>query len=168
MSSGKDTHSESNRRAKIGFWMFLSLCFTIAVFLLETDGVTGSWRTIIIFNLLFWCMMDFTFEIRNPENLLIRIQGGNWNISQLNSITQNKVSYRFYTYGVTNSGSQRPRGLRHVLSSVAWTLESQVRILTGAWMCPRFFYVVLSCVGRGLASGWSPVQGVLPTVQIDS
>jgi len=26
----------------------------------------------------------------------------------------------------------------------------------------------LSCVGRGLASGWSPVQGVLPTVQIDS
>jgi hypothetical protein len=31
-----------------------------------------------------------------------------------------------------------------------------------------FFCVVLSCVGRGLASGWSPVQGVLPTVQIDS
>jgi hypothetical protein len=27
---------------------------------------------------------------------------------------------------------------------------------------------VLSCVGRGLASGWSPVQGVLPNVQIDS
>jgi len=23
---------------------------------------------------------------------------------------------------------------------------------------------VLSCVGRGLASGWSPVQGVLPIV----
>jgi hypothetical protein len=31
-----------------------------------------------------------------------------------------------------------------------------------------FFCVVLSCVGRRLASGWSPVQGVLPTVQIDS
>jgi hypothetical protein len=27
-----------------------------------------------------------------------------------------------------------------------------------------FLCVVLSCVGRGLASGWSPVQGVLPTV----
>jgi hypothetical protein len=25
-----------------------------------------------------------------------------------------------------------------------------------------YFCVVLSCVGRGLASGWSPVQGVLP------
>jgi hypothetical protein len=23
---------------------------------------------------------------------------------------------------------------------------------------------VLSCVGRGLVTGWSPVQGVLPTV----
>jgi hypothetical protein len=28
-----------------------------------------------------------------------------------------------------------------------------------------FFCVVLSCVGRGLVSGRSPVQGVLPTVQ---
>jgi hypothetical protein len=26
------------------------------------------------------------------------------------------------------------------------------------------FYVVLPCVDRGLATGWSPVQGVLPTV----
>jgi hypothetical protein len=33
-------------------------------------------------------------------------------------------------------------------------------------MRPRFFCVVLSCVGRGLASGWSTVQGVLPTVHI--
>jgi hypothetical protein len=38
----------------------------------------------------------------------------------------------------------------------------------GMDVCPRFFCVVLSCVGRGLVSGWSPVQGVLPTVQIDS
>jgi hypothetical protein len=29
-----------------------------------------------------------------------------------------------------------------------------------------FLCVVLSCVGRGLASGRSPVQGVLPNVQI--
>jgi hypothetical protein len=35
-------------------------------------------------------------------------------------------------------------------------------------VCSRFFCVLLSFVGRGLASGWSPVQGVLPTVQIDS
>jgi hypothetical protein len=28
-----------------------------------------------------------------------------------------------------------------------------------------FFCVVLSCVGSGLATGWSPVQGVLPNAQ---
>jgi hypothetical protein len=28
-----------------------------------------------------------------------------------------------------------------------------------------FVYVELSCVGSGLATGWSPIQGVLPTVQ---
>jgi len=28
------------------------------------------------------------------------------------------------------------------------------------------FCVVLSCVGRGLASGWSPSQGVLPNVSV--
>jgi hypothetical protein len=31
-----------------------------------------------------------------------------------------------------------------------------------------FFCVVLPCVGTGLVSGRSPIQGVLPTVQIDS
>jgi len=46
-------------------------------------------------------------------------------------------------------------------------LGSQVRILLGAWMFASFC-VVLSCVGRGLASGWSPVQEVLPNVQVDS
>jgi hypothetical protein len=28
-------------------------------------------------------------------------------------------------------------------------------------VCVRLFYV---CVGSGFATGWSPVQGVLPTV----
>jgi hypothetical protein len=64
--------------------------------------------------------------------------------------------------------SQWPRSLRHVLFSTARTLGAQVRILLGAWMCVRVFCILLSCVGRGLASGWSPVQGVLPNVQIDS
>jgi hypothetical protein len=31
-------------------------------------------------------------------------------------------------------------------------------------VCPRFFCVVLSCVGRGLALDWSPNQGVLRNV----
>jgi hypothetical protein len=35
-------------------------------------------------------------------------------------------------------------------------------------MCVRVFCVLLSCVGIGLASGRSPVQGVVSNVQIDS
>jgi hypothetical protein len=32
-------------------------------------------------------------------------------------------------------------------------------------VCVRLFYVrVVLCTGNGLATGWSPVQGVLPTL----
>jgi hypothetical protein len=46
---------------------------------------------------------------------------------------------------------------------------SWVRIALRAWMfdvcVPAFFCVcVLLCLGRGLATSWSPVQGVLPSV----
>jgi hypothetical protein len=45
-----------------------------------------------------------------------------------------------------------------VLSSATQTLESWVRIPLEAWICESaFFCVVLSCVGRGLASGRSAV-----------
>jgi len=30
---------------------------------------------------------------------------------------------------------------------------------------PRFICVVFSCIGSGIATGWSPVQGVIPNVQ---
>jgi hypothetical protein len=63
------------------------------------------------------------------------------------------------------SRSQYPSRLRQVLSSVARMLRSQVRILLGAWMCVCVsLCCVVLCVGRGLASGRSPVQGVLPIV----
>jgi hypothetical protein len=61
--------------------------------------------------------------------------------------------------------SQWPRGLRHEMSLPAWTLGSWVSIPLGAWMFVCFYSVfVLSCVGSGLATAWSLVQGVLPTV----
>jgi hypothetical protein len=45
------------------------------------------------------------------------------------------------------------------------TLGSWVWIPFVAWMSVCVYSVfVLSCVGSGLATGWSPVQGVLPTV----
>jgi hypothetical protein len=63
--------------------------------------------------------------------------------------------------------SQRSRGLRHELSSLARTLGSLVRILLKAWMFVfvRLFCVcAVLCLGSDLATCWSPVQGVLPTV----
>jgi hypothetical protein len=56
-------------------------------------------------------------------------------------------------------GTQWPRGLRHELSSVARTLGSWVRIQLKAWMSVLCAFIL--CVGRGLATGWSPVQGVI-------
>jgi hypothetical protein len=48
-------------------------------------------------------------------------------------------------------------------SSPTRTLGSWIRIPLKAWMF-AFILFVLYCVGSGLASGWSPVQGVLATV----
>jgi hypothetical protein len=63
------------------------------------------------------------------------------------------------------SWSQWPLGLRHEMSSPAWILESWVPIPLEAWMFVCVYPVfVLSCVGSGLATGWSLVQGVLPII----
>jgi hypothetical protein len=60
---------------------------------------------------------------------------------------------------------QWPRGLGHELSSLAWTLGSWVRIPLKALISVCVYSgFVLFCVGSGLVTGWSPVQGVLPTV----
>jgi hypothetical protein len=69
---------------------------------------------------------------------------------------------------VITGRSQWPRGLRHELSSLDRTLGSWVSVPLTAWMfrvCMRLFcvYVVL-CLGSGLATGWSLVQGVLLTM----
>jgi hypothetical protein len=56
--------------------------------------------------------------------------------------------------------SQWPRCLRYEQSSLSRTLGSWVRIPLKAWM----FVFILFVLGSGLATGRSPVQGVLPTV----
>jgi hypothetical protein len=61
--------------------------------------------------------------------------------------------------------SQWPRGLRHEMSSPARTLGTWVRNPLETWTFVCVYSVfMLSCVGSGLATGWSLVQGVLPTV----
>jgi hypothetical protein len=54
---------------------------------------------------------------------------------------------------------------RHEPSSPARTLGSWVRMPLEEWMSVCVYSVfVLSCVGSDLATGWTSVQGVLPTV----
>jgi hypothetical protein len=61
--------------------------------------------------------------------------------------------------------SEWPHGLRHELSSPARTMGSWVRIPLRTWMSVCVYSVcVVLCVGSGLATGWSLVQGVLLTV----
>jgi hypothetical protein len=53
-------------------------------------------------------------------------------------------------------------GLRHEISSPARTLGSWVRIPLKAWL--SFCVYPVFVLGRGLETGWSPVQGVLTAV----
>jgi hypothetical protein len=60
-----------------------------------------------------------------------------------------------------------PRGLKHELSSNAGIVVSNPT--EGMDVCLRLFYVCVAlCAGRGLATGLSPVQGVLPTAYTGS
>jgi hypothetical protein len=55
--------------------------------------------------------------------------------------------------------------LRHDMSSPAPIMWTRVRIPLEAWMYVCFHSMsMLFCVGSGLASGWSQVQGILPAV----
>jgi hypothetical protein len=61
--------------------------------------------------------------------------------------------------------TQWPRGLRHELFLTAQTLGSWIRIPLETWMFVHVYSVfVFPCVSSRLATGWSPVQGVLSTI----
>jgi hypothetical protein len=65
--------------------------------------------------------------------------------------------------------SQWPSGLRYVMSSLARRPGSLVRIPYKAWMFGMYICLscacVVLCLGSGLATSWSLVQGVLPSVK---
>jgi hypothetical protein len=54
--------------------------------------------------------------------------------------------------------------LRHELSPPARTLDHEFESHSRYGWLHAFAVCVVLCVGRGLATGWSPVQGVPPTV----
>jgi hypothetical protein len=73
------------------------------------------------------------------------------------------IEYKWQYFMICDGRSQWQRGLRHKLSSLALALGSWVRIPLKAWMSVLCVFV-LSCAGSGLETGWSPVEGALPTV----
>jgi hypothetical protein len=84
----------------------------------------------------------------------------------INQFTYYSTSGQCNDWRLYKTQEKRPvETRRQVLSSVTRMLRSQVRILLGAWMCVCVFVCcVVLCVGRGLATGRSSVQGVLPIV----
>jgi hypothetical protein len=100
-----------------------------------------------------WCHSEEDCEMRrNREDR----NSACWNCHQV---------YVTILFFVSEGRSQWPRGLRHELSSPAGTMGSWVRIPLKTWMSVRVYSVcAVLCVGRGLARGWSPVQGVVPAV----
>jgi hypothetical protein len=75
------------------------------------------------------------------------------------------TDYNICISGYEGCRSQWPRGLKHELPSPARKLGSWVRISLEAWMSVCSFCVcAVLCVSSGFATGWSPAEGVLPTV----
>jgi hypothetical protein len=87
-------------------------------------------------------------------------------LTELPQLSCIMVNFMICALKMILSRSQWPSGLKHVLSWAARTLGSWVRIPLEARICVRVFLCcVVVCVGRGLALGRYPFQGVLPTVQ---
>jgi hypothetical protein len=91
-----------------------------------------------------------------------------WSFSVWSTVGNRKQTY-IVTFLYTSTSDGRSQTLS---KSRAWTVfaRSNTGIVgsdptQGMDVCVRLFYVcVFLCVGSCLATGWSPVQGVLPTV----
>jgi hypothetical protein len=132
-------HSPGNLQPKPSFKMAV-------LWDLTTKIATWSSESHISRNVAFCFLLYLTILFRLPRS-------GN-------------VYFHFVSYIWTSFRSQWPRCLRHEQSSSTWTLGSWVRIALEAWISVYVYSVCdVLCEGSGLATDWSPVQGVLPTVR---
>jgi hypothetical protein len=112
-----------------------------------------AWQFLLSF---MWRNQDrilfHTFWIYYPSSRHVeytRKEDVNWNFSRLLSlvpITAASRSKAWTVFARSNTG-------------IVSTNPTQ-----GMDVCVLFFCVYILCVGSGLATGWSPIQGVLPTV----
>jgi hypothetical protein len=105
------------------------------------------------------CFHSWVAGVWNPATLLCRLT---INIIFLLQLLRSGINIYVNNNYTELSRSQWPRGLRHEMSSRARTLGSWVRIPFKVWL--SLCISLCLCVGSGLATSWSPVQGVLQTV----
>jgi hypothetical protein len=74
------------------------------------------------------------------------------------------ILLRLYIRVYAHRRSQWQRGLKHKPSSLVRKLGSWVRIPLEACMSVFIRFSAFLCAGSYHAKGWSPVQGVIPTV----
>jgi hypothetical protein len=88
----------------------------------------------------------------------------------LNVAANLSIWFHYFKWLWTFSRTRQPSGLKHVLSSlVSGSRGSWVLIPHKTWIfvvCMHLFPAYLDlCLGRGLATTWSLVQGILPSVK---
>jgi hypothetical protein len=116
---------------------------------------------------------DFWWDLKAAERAFGSVSCLRYSIWSLAKITYFQTTSALITsqFNILDSNyapgrSQRPRGLKHEPSSPrsnTWIVGP--KSTRGMDVCVRLFYIcVVLCVGSGLATGSSPVQGVLPTV----
>jgi hypothetical protein len=111
--------------------------------------------------LFFWKIWSFHVRI-NPLKSFKNHHRRGWTETDISETCCTSI-FRVWLYGIYIC--EKPHGLKHELSSPAWTLGCWVRIQLDAWMSVCVYSVcVVLCVGRDPTTGWSPVQGVVPTM----
>jgi hypothetical protein len=99
--------------------------------------------------------LQFTSRHFMPSSRLILL---------MESVKERKINkYQLHLMDIKEEVSRTrwPRGLRHEPSSLARSLRSWVRIPLEEWIS---VYAFMLCLCYSVATGWSPVQGVIPTV----
>jgi hypothetical protein len=127
-----------------------------------------SWR-LFCFVLLSWFVYSSVltieiFTLKSSFDILVSVHETTWQISTKRDMRDNTKTCTAKLIFVLLDPIKPITVAAHGPSSPARTLWPWVRILLEALISVFSYCVrVVLCVGSDLATGWSPVQGILPT-----